>query len=300
MLTDEKWESLGVKYAVWQLEQGENGTPHYQGYIECGKTRRFSHFKSILARAHFEKAQADTDANEAYCTKEEGRLDGPWSFGERQKPGKRNDLIKLRDCVKRGDSVTDILSSEEVAETALRHPQALRLLNDTFSKPQKRDDIHVTLHYGPPGTGKSHCAAEDDAYIFDGDANGFWLGYQGETHCIFDEFGGHCLKPMQLQRVCDKYPLTLNVKGGHMACKITKVDICSNYLPNQWWNEKTRYNELAIYRRIHEVHWHYEFGKYRRYVTTDGSRDPMESAMQKFLSDKHAKEYNVNTKLVNE
>lgn len=57
--------------------------------------------------------------------------------------------------------------------------------------------------------------------------------------------------------------------------QITRVDLTSNYLPSSWWSEKTKYNEGAIYRRIHEVHWHYEYQKYRRYVS-----DPLDVVLR--------------------
>jgi len=43
----------------------------------------------------------------------------------------------------------------------------------------------------------------------------------------------------------------------------TDINICSNYLPEQWWSEKTKFDVGAIYRRISVVHWHYEFKKIR-------------------------------------
>lgn len=43
------------------------------------------------------------------------------------------------------------------------------------------------------------------------------------------------------------------------------VHIVSNYLPNDWWKKDTKYNEVALYRRIHVVHWHYAYKKFRLY-----------------------------------
>ena len=35
----EELEDLGVTYAVFQLEEGKNGTPHYQGYVAFEKKK---------------------------------------------------------------------------------------------------------------------------------------------------------------------------------------------------------------------------------------------------------------------
>lgn len=118
------------------------------------------------------------------------------------------------------------------------------------------------------GTGKTHCCADDGVYYFDGN-NGFWQGYTGQETVVLDEFGGHCLRPLEFQRLCDKYPYVCNVKGGGVPCRATRVHICSNYLPEQWWGEKTRYNKGAIDRRIHVVHYHDRYGHYYLYEGED-------------------------------
>lgn len=128
------------------------------------------------------------------------------------------------------------------------------------------------------------------AYYFDGNNGGFWIGYQGQSVAILDEFGGHTLSPLYLQRLCDQYPLWLPIKGGETPCYIRTVHICSNYLPSSWWSEKTKYKEDAVFRRIHEVHWHYEFKKYRKYVSeTPGQY--LNCAMLKFLEAKRQEDY---------
>jgi len=91
------------------------------------------------------------------------------------------------------------------------------------------------------------------------------------------------MRPLEWQRICDVYDYTVNVKGTSVYCAATEVHICSNYLVKDWWGEKTRYNEMAVYRRIHEVHWHYEFKKYRIYKSeTPGAFD--NCAMVKFMA----------------
>lgn len=126
----------------------------------------------------------------------------------------------------------------------------------------------MIFHYGPPGTGKSHCAYEEGAYLYDGH-NGFWNGYNGESVVIFDEFGGHVLTPLMFQRFCDKYPVHVNIKGTSAPFNGQTIHICSNYLPEEWWSEKTKFNKDAIDRRIHEVHYHWAFKKFYRYVSEE-------------------------------
>lgn len=104
--TELKWESDDgiVTYAVWQLERGEQGTPHYQGLIVVSKPARLAAMKKMLngmlANAHFEKMRGTIDEAEAYCTKAETRAEGPWKFGTKPAgKGARTDLANVKNIL---------------------------------------------------------------------------------------------------------------------------------------------------------------------------------------------------------
>lgn len=69
-----------VKYAVWQLEEGNNtGTPHYQGYVELVRKRALSRLHQLipcLARAHIESRRGTAKQARDYCMKEDTRVAG--------------------------------------------------------------------------------------------------------------------------------------------------------------------------------------------------------------------------------
>lgn len=69
-----------TKKYVFQKEEGENKTPHYQGYVEYKNARSFSSMKKLIPNAHWEKCN-NSEASIAYCQKLEGRLAGPWTKG---------------------------------------------------------------------------------------------------------------------------------------------------------------------------------------------------------------------------
>lgn len=73
-----------LKYAVFQLERGSNGTLHVQGYACAERPKRLGGWKAITgARAHIERALGNAQQNRDYCTKEETRDPGntPWEHG---------------------------------------------------------------------------------------------------------------------------------------------------------------------------------------------------------------------------
>lgn len=76
----------GAKTFVFQLEQGESGTPHYQGVVTFENPRSLnSMFHTFIDNnnkpiAHWEKCR-DLSASIKYCTKQEGRLSEPVTHG---------------------------------------------------------------------------------------------------------------------------------------------------------------------------------------------------------------------------
>lgn len=110
-------EGWGVKDATWQLEVGDEETPHLQGVVRFHSNKTLSAVKKLDARAHWEVCR-DTTASDKYCSKEEGRVDGPWRIGQISGgAGKRTDIMAIVEAVESGTDYLDIVT---------QYPQALR------------------------------------------------------------------------------------------------------------------------------------------------------------------------------
>lgn len=214
--------ALGASYMVYQTEMGEKGTLHFQGYLEFPNQVRMGTIKSQFPTAHLEVARGTSTQCEEYCTKEETRMDGPYRFGARKcgEPGKRTDILALRDAVRSGKRDRELFDDDATAGPAIRYPSGVARLRSAYELAPERPDVRVIFHFGPPGTGKTYCAHSSEAFYFDGNSGEFWVGYAGQDTLILDEFGGHVLKPLLFQRLCDKYPLWLPVKGGQVPCQV--------------------------------------------------------------------------------
>lgn len=70
-----------MKYLVYQLEAGESGTPHFQGYVEMKKRTTLLQMKKLFPGAHLEKRRGTQAEARAYCMKNDSRLEGPWEYG---------------------------------------------------------------------------------------------------------------------------------------------------------------------------------------------------------------------------
>lgn len=79
------FDKTRMQYLLYQLEEGELKTCHYQGVCQfLDKNTSLKKAKDVLGeRAHCEpmRAKNPLDAID-YCRKEKGRLDGPWEHGE--------------------------------------------------------------------------------------------------------------------------------------------------------------------------------------------------------------------------
>lgn len=110
-------EQWGVKDATWQLESGELGTPHLQGVCRFKSNKALTAVKKLDATAHWEICR-DTTASHKYCSKEEGRIDGPWFIGTMEgRSGARTDIEAIVEMVEEGTDYLDIITL---------YPQALR------------------------------------------------------------------------------------------------------------------------------------------------------------------------------
>ncbi|AJD07537.1 replication-associated protein [Sewage-associated circular DNA virus-22] len=243
----ETWPHL--RGGVCQLEQGDNGTPHYQGYISLDRPTRLAALKKLLPRAHWEVARGDATANIVYCTKEEGRIDGPWRIGEIVDQGHRTDWDKLHQDIK------DQLSDQDIADRNFRlwiqHRSGIDAYRALHSR-VRDEKTEVVVICGPPGTGKSSTARElaPDAYWFPGGK--WWNDYNGQRVVVIDEFVG-TIQFTLLNRILDRYPLQVETKGGMRNFTSKLIFITSNKKPYEWYGPENERG--ALYRRIDWYMW---------------------------------------------
>lgn len=111
------------RFVAWQLEKGDEGTPHIQGYMESLKKSTLRQVKEWLPTAHFEQAHGTHAQCVAYVSKEETREEGPFSRGKpnTEDQGKRMDLDNFKEAIKSGKSKFEIM--EEFTEVMAKYPR---------------------------------------------------------------------------------------------------------------------------------------------------------------------------------
>lgn len=249
-----------VKYMAWQLECGEQGTMHYQGYMELQGQKYFRQICAIpgFESAHLEVRRGTQEQAIGYCQKEDSRVDGPWEYGERSDcPGRghRSDLIEIQQKLKANVSLKRI--HEEHFATSARYGRFFKEYKRTITEPRNFKSI-VILLIGPAGKGKSTLAkiiGRSLGTFYKAPApkgsGCYYDDYDGQDVFFMDEFDGSRMRPTVFNELCDEHEFVLPVHGGAGHQMISKfIVIGSNYLPSQWWKNRNPTQLRQTTRRI--------------------------------------------------
>lgn len=243
---DHIWQ-LDVKYLVFGHEEGENGTPHLQGYVEFNKKIRMAQAKKLLGdRVHVEKRLGTAKQASDYCKKggkdifEKGTMGGQ---------GHRSDLDRVRQLALEGGmrSVTETASYQQIrtAEIFLTYNESARDF-----KPK------VTWICGPSGAGKTRLAkemcGEDDLYMKVG-VNKWWNGYDAHENVIIDDFRPDTISFVNLLGILDRYEFRVETKGGMRQLLAKQIIITAIESPQEMYRFQQNEPLEQLLRRIDEI-----------------------------------------------
>jgi hypothetical protein len=249
-----------ARYVSWQLEEGEEGTPHLQGYVEFHGQKRLSGVRKI-SRGHWEPRMGTQEQAIAYTQKKETRVEGPWVVGEKGKgQGKRSDLDAVCDKIKEGATLKEIC--EEHMPLYVQYGRGFASAIQLIQDPYTHDDVRGIWYHGRPGAGKSHRAREEHPNAYLKSQNKWFDGYAGQDSILLDDLdklGGQTLGHY-LKIWADKYACTAEVKGSTVNLKHKCFMVTSNYTPDDLWPEdeelctaiKRRFKVIEV-KRLRDV-----------------------------------------------
>lgn len=258
-----------LHYCVYQEEIGENGTNHFQGYLQFNRPVRLAAIKRWISGAHLSVANGTPEQNITYCTKEDTRIGESYIWGEpTYSQGERSDIKALKRYIDEGHNLREI--SDSYFREYLKFNRGIKEYMLLHFKPtRKRCDLHI--YFGPTGTGKSNLALEEASKVDDcpltlaapnSEKNPvLWFdGYYGQRAIIIDDFESWWMSPAQFKRMVNSITSTVNVKGAIVPLTPDLVIITSNFDPATWYAMQ---HWDAISRRITLLR---EFTAYKTYI----------------------------------
>jgi len=248
---DEVIEVYKIKYMVYQLELGEEGTLHLQGYIEFASPRRLAWCRRILPRAHWETRRGTPQEASNYCKKDDTRVEGPWEFGAVPHQGERNDLHDVKKALDEGASNAELFDT--FFPTMVKFHRGIQAYRDAVQHRTRNWKTRVVVSVGPTACGKSFHSG-DAPNVYFKPRGEWWNGYDGQKRVVLDDFYGW-IPYDELLRLCDQYPMQVPTKGGYVAFLAEEIWITSNRMPDQWYDfgGKVRNSVDPFLRRIDEL-----------------------------------------------
>lgn len=245
---------------------------HLQGYLEAKAPIRMAALKKLMPRAHLEKAMGTRHQCITYCLKEETALQMRWWYNgenglcyfENEWPNSLTKVLESLEAQTNGtkssmklrlSAIQETLSEggsealEEIADQEfdlwVKYYRAFERYLLIKSVPRSWKSL-VTVIQGPTGTGKSRWAMENDPNAYWKQRSQWWCGYTKQETVVLDEFYGWLPFDLLL-RLCDRYPMLVETKGGQVQFQAKHIIITTNSLPNNWY--KSAYFP-ALVRRV--------------------------------------------------
>lgn len=237
------------RYLVYQLELGESGTPHLQGYIEFTRPWRFNRVKNLISdRCHLEPRRGTRTEARDYCMKEDTRISGPVELGRWIEDCQRCDVEEYYSHVRLLATNLELMELDPIKFgsycKATHRVRAETMKAIQFRRWNAGKKPFVCCIWGATGTGKSR--APLDKYgpekccippSGDGSEGSIWWdNYEGQPVIILDDFYGGRMRPDYLLRQCD-YPkgCPVQIKTGITYLIPQVIIFTSNTHPENWY-----------------------------------------------------------------
>lgn len=208
MLYEQLVKTGKIKWICVGLEHSEEGELHHQGALNLTNPQSFEAVRKLLPpTSHIEVMHCSLETNRNYCSKESILFE--WGILEPRGRKKRTAEDVKMDAINGGMrqiiNLADTCQEIKMAEAVLK-----------YCEPKRDWKPQVRWYWGQTGTGKTRTAREEfpDAWV-SGKSLKWWYDYDRHQEVIIDDFRPEYCSFSELLRILDRYPYTVETKGGH-------------------------------------------------------------------------------------
>ncbi len=177
----------GAKYVTGQLEKGKEGTPHLQYFVHFDTQKRLPALKKHCKQSNFTPVTFNNGAN-AYCNKEETRIEGPWTFGvEPAKLNKKGDLARRNKEIIAMGAEKAMEDGHVSIKDYGRVKSNIDLYFNCTIRPQSLETLQNEWIYGAPGIGKTKAVTDQYPDYYEKDKSKYWNGYTNQKVVLIDD-----------------------------------------------------------------------------------------------------------------
>lgn len=221
---------------------------HYQGFFST--INPVANGKKILTTmgfsnsVHIEVANGTPFQNFKYCSKDENFLEwGTRPTGQ----GRRSDLENVKDIVKSGGKMIDIIDKSSNYQSLKMGEFLLKYLE----KPREIKKIDVYWLWGESGSGKTKWVYDKfGTEVFRPVNEKWWEGYDGHKIVLLDDFRPEFCSFVRLLQLTDIYPFKVECKGGSRHIQYHTIIITAPVDASTMWRGETKESLEQIKRRI--------------------------------------------------
>lgn len=238
-----------VVYLVYGYETcPDTKRKHLQGFIQLRNNYALKGIKKILGddSAHIEPMRGTAEEASTYCKKDENFKE----FGTLRSQGDRTDLKEIKKNLIEGDTLRSVVLDKCENFQQIKYAESLA----KYILKQRDWEMTVIWICGAPGCGKSRLARQDYPDAFWAGSNlKWWNGYDGEETVVIDDFRSTSCDLAFFLRLTDRYPFTVETKGGIVAWVPKTIVITSVKPPHEEFAGWSGEDLSQVTRRINKI-----------------------------------------------
>jgi len=240
-------QDLQKTYLVYGREIcKETQRKHLQGSITFKNKGSFKSINKIL-NCHIEPV-IDLVSSRNYCMKENN-----YYLEDNTNQGKRTDLDRVVQIIKDKPKKSEVI--EQCPVEYIKFHSGIEKLISHYQK-ERNFKPEVTWIYGATQLGKTRYVYEREPDLWMSQKNlKWWLDYENQEATCFDDFRGDFCTYHELLRILDRYPYSVEIKGGSRKLNSQRMYITSPFHPKDIYD--TIEDKKQLLRRIDKIIFFY-------------------------------------------